>query len=524
MKFIKNILFLFLPVLIALSWFSLAFANSAVKKFDLNKDGKIDRIEYYQGKTLVRLEEDRNYDQKMDYIEIYDHSSFYLIIQQDTNHDGKIDFKKSYSKHSLKRSKVHVEMDRNFDGKFEATIVEIVDDHQKSSECGELSMQDEIERFANGAVGIAQKIPGGFSSSGFGIKIENDCFSKWGNDFKDLVKSSVDIGMQCLDKLAKESPSRMTGALRNSFELSEILKEDKISLVCSDSDKDYDWSSTAAHASTAPSDKLKGKDIGHPFIALNPSYPKSSGNQRAKENQNIQNTIFHEMLHNLGYRHSESIEFSYGCGTCCFDKEISTSGKDAACKICAGDYVNELDPNYLSDFVQYGKESYNEKFAFNAVIKSAKLQPQDLSSAALLAEAASGVFNPLGPELAKIIEANHAQKIDSKMQSRLASAKTYEAEDDFKISQKTNTILAKSLYELYFNHDGAKSIENLKQNKDLIKREIAALEKKGGNSVWIAEELRNGLDKLIYEMWINEFPNSRISSDAYDLELFFEKK
>lgn len=95
---------------------------------------------------------------------------------------------------------------------------------------------------------------------------------------------------------------------------------------------------------------------------------------------------------------------------------------------------------------------------------------------------------------------------------------------EFKASQKTNNVLARSFYELYFNHDGAKSMTLLKENKETIKKELASLRKKGGNSQWVADELAQSLDKVIYEVWINKFPNDKASMDGYNLHLYFNKK
>lgn len=505
-------------------FFVLSFkANAQTKQYDLNKDGKIDRVEFYKNSKLTRLEEDRNGDGKFDYIEIYDHPVFYLIIEQDTNFDGKIDFKKSYSTFKKNHSKILIAMDRNFDGEFEVSFAEIVNDNQKEADCSHAFVADEVERLINGGMSIAEQIPNGFIATGIGLKIDNECLKKWGSSFKETVKESVNEGMQCLDKLAKDSTGpQLSGAQRNAFGLNQLFKDDKVSLVCSD--KEYDWSSTSAYASTSSDQKIKGKDISHPYLVLNPNYPEKGMEKRAEETKEIKSTIFHEMLHNLGYRHAESIEFSYGCETCCFGEGESKEAKATACKICTGNYTNEFDSNYLKDFVAFGKENSKEDFALATVLRFSKTQAKNLDSATLMAEASGGVFNPVGPELAKLILSGHSAQLKPEELDRLTSAKTYEDMEEFKISKRTNEVLAKSFYELYFNHNAAKTVAILKQNKDMIKREIATLEKKGENHKWIAEELQKSIDKVIFEMWVNEFPNKNSSNEAYDLHKFFEKK
>lgn len=499
-----------------------AISAAELKRYDLNKDGKIDRIEYYKNNQLIRIEEDRNSDEKFDYVEIHDNPAFYLVIEQDTNFDGKIDFKKSYSKLKVNQSKVLITIDGDFDGLFETSFSEVVNDLQKNADCLDLAVADEIENLVNGGMNIAEKLPGGFTATGVGLRVENECLQKWGSSFKETVKESVNEGMQCLENLPKESAGGVSGAQRNIFGLNQLFKDDKISLVCTD--KTYDWDYADAYASSSKNQHLKNKNISHPYIVLNPTYPKKSTNQRAEEIKEVKATIFHEMLHNLGYRHSESIEFSYGCETCCFDDKVTKEAKAIACKICTGNYTNEFDPNYLSDFIEFGKETYKEDFALKTVLRYAKTKNKSLDSISLVAEAASGVFNPIGPELANLITAQNSKGLSPKEADRLKNAQAYASSTEFKTSQKTNALLAKSFYELYYNHNGVKSVALLKENKETIKREIAALKKKGGDSKWVAEELESNLDKLIFEVWVNKFPNKNASMDGYELHLFFEKK
>lgn len=520
----STILYIFLFVLsfeIQAQVMGVAIASAEIKKYDLNKDGKIDRVEYYKDDKLIRVEEDRNSDEKYDYAEIHDDTIFYLIIEQDTNFDGKVDFIKSYTKFKKTYSKIKTAIDRDSDGFFETSFTEVIDDRQKDTECARLSVADEIANFATFALRVSAQIPNGFTPTGAGVKIENECLKRWGNSFQNTVKESVKEGMQCLGNLPRPTNGSISGAQRNIFGLNQLFRDDKISLVCSD--KSYDWKETAAYASTNKTEIIKGKNIAHPYVVLNPGYPKNASRPTGEETKKIKATIFHEMLHNLGYRHSESIEFSYACSACCYNNGETKEAKAIACKICTGNYKNELDPKYLEDFVEFGKENFKEEFALDTVLRFSKLQAKSLDSISLISEASSGVFNPIGPELAKLVQAQKSG-ISPAVTNRLNSARTYENMNEFKTSKKTNEVLAKSFYELYYNHDGVKSVALLNQNKEAIKREIAALKRQGKNSKWVAQELEENLDKLIFEMWINEFPNKKASDQAYDLKLYFEKK
>ncbi len=510
---------------LALITFS-SLANTTKKEFDLNKDGLTDRLEFYQGSKLIRLEEDRNFDQKFDYRETHDLGEYFLITEQDTNFDSKFDYKKSFSVYDAKKSKVSIEIDKDFDGNYEILFFEVINNLQDNTECFQVAIQSHLDKLSATSLAIGEKINGQFHKTGTGFKIEQDCFNKWGDGFKDVVKESVSTGLQCLSRLAKKNKQKMTGALKNGFDLTQLFKDDKISLVCSETG--YDWEGTRAHASTKKGQKMETKNIHHPFVSLNPKFPENKVQNRKDELKQIKETIFHEALHNLGFRHSEDIEFSYGCGACCFDNTEAGNGKDIACKICLGDYKNEMDPNYLSDFVDFGKENYKESFARDAVIKYSKSSPKDLKILSMMADSSASIFNPIGSKLAKLIEKNHPQNLDQKMKSHLASATKYADLEEYKSSPVSNSTLAQTYYELYYNHDGAKAVDLLSKNKDALKKEIKALKAKGGDYAWIADNLSESIDGLIYEMWINKFPSKKAttketSTKAYELHLFFKE-
>lgn len=500
---------------------------SEIKKLDLNNDGKFDRFEHYQGEALIKIEEDRNLDQKMDYSEYFDRAPYYLVIEQDSNYDGKIDFRKSYLRHNPLKSKVFKEVDLNHDGVFESKLFEIVDDVQKNADCFKVVIESQLQKFAQTNLSVAEKIGPNFRKTGVGFKVEEDCYKKWGNDFGKIVKDSVQTGLQCLANLGAKEKSSLSGALRNGYNLSKLFKDDKISLVCAEDD--YDWSGARAHASTRPDQQIKNKNVSHPYVSLNPSFPENPVGKRTDEIKQIKETIFHEALHNLGYRHSEGIEFSYGCGACCFDNTEAGPGKDIACKICAGNYRNELDENYLRDFIKFGKHNYKDSFAYDAVAKFTKLRAKNLQGLAFLANSSGSVFNPIGPELAKIIRTKHSNpNLERTIERELEGAETYSDMSDFATSKASTTHLSSALYELYYTHDSAKALAILSANKTQIKQEIEALEKDPGNKKYVGEELRRTLDGIIYDVWINRFPaNAQAeinSKKAYELDGFFEKK
>jgi hypothetical protein len=183
----------------------------------------------------------------------------------------------------------------------------------------------------------------------FGYQIDGGCLSKWGGGFPNFVKETMNKGMQCLGGLAKKSPgiNGISGAARNLKGLANLMAGNKISLVCTD--LGYDWDGVAGHASTSPKDKLDSHSVSHPYFSLSPNVQRTNSKFTADDKRELAKTIFHEQLHNLGYRHNgEKEEFPYTCEACCFG-DFSTGNekeKEAACKVCTEDYKNSGSKEY----------------------------------------------------------------------------------------------------------------------------------------------------------------------------------
>jgi hypothetical protein len=64
-----------------------------------------------------------------------------------------------------------------------------------------------------------------------------------------------------------------------------------------------------------------------------------------------QEELFHELFHNLGYKHGEGIDFPYLCDSCCFpDKGLSANDalKARTCEMCAGKTLAPSRRDYIS--------------------------------------------------------------------------------------------------------------------------------------------------------------------------------
>lgn len=105
-----------------------------------------------------------------------------------------------------------------------------------------------------------------------------------------------------------------------------------------------------------------GKEIGavgsfpgsskrHPYLWLGPKLPDLYRHNP----QELKSIIFHEMIHNCGYLHSEGLEIAYTCEECCFNKILPSDRKDSACRICSGKYENEFSLDYQRDLLNWSQ-------------------------------------------------------------------------------------------------------------------------------------------------------------------------
>lgn len=114
-----------------------------IKKFDLSCNGKIDQVKYYKNGRLIKVETDRNNDDKFDRFTVYSRGVIYKEVKLDTNYDGKVDRIQTYKKVKInqgykknKKDKVSIttRIDRNGDGKFEVEYRNSVDRFEERDE------------------------------------------------------------------------------------------------------------------------------------------------------------------------------------------------------------------------------------------------------------------------------------------------------------------------------------------------------------------------------------------------------
>lgn len=511
--------------------------KTTIKKFDINNDGKDDRFEYYENDKYIKLEEDLNSDGKIDYITSYDNDLFLKIELQDTNYDGKFNRKRFFRVLDEKKYEVITEVDNNHDGQYEIKYKKIIDRDQKDEACLSQGIALAAKSLAEEAILATADLNKGFVPTDFGYQIEKACISRWGAGFIQVVEDTIEKGLACLDELQKKS-SKIIGAGRNLSALKQLLKEpNKVTLIC-DEKHGYDWSDTAAHASASIKDNINSnKKIKHPFISLNPNHPSSKGEATEYEIREIQRTIFHEQLHNLGFLHEEDIEYSYTCEICCLGEGDDDILKQDACKVCSGDYQNDVSYTYVEDFVKFSNSRKDYERGFNAVMKYLKENPQDVKGIALLVKASSAdIFNPVGVELAKLILEKGKEKPDLLSKSikvELTDALYYEGSTLYNGLENSSKLLAESLYESSFNQSEAKALKLIDKGKIDIKKEISSMKRKAKKdpelySKYPVQEIEKKLKNTLRKMWLDNYEMKdntellQISKKAYELLLYFD--
>jgi hypothetical protein len=220
----------------------------------------------------------------------------------------------------------------------------------------------------------------------YGVMLTKGCLDRYGAEgLNKTLQSGLEKGLSCLNSLAKNYYAQKTLPIplvsHNLSKISEIMqqKTNPVKLIC-DNNQDPDrWKRAAAFASTGPTSEKILNQYAHPYICLSPLYrDKSQGPLKNKEEEfidtlELQKTVFHELLHTLGYRHYQDIEFSYTCEECCFGDQIDYDSPN--CRICTGGYDGVNDEKYFDDLmllenVTSSSDTSSTRYLFNHISKS----------------------------------------------------------------------------------------------------------------------------------------------------------
>jgi hypothetical protein len=327
-----------------------------------------------------------------------------------------------------------------------------------------------------------------------------------------MIKDSITQGLSCLTKL---SQSGMRGAARNLSSLESLLSTNNVQILCNETS--YDWKKALAHATTGTERAKEELPLVHPGISLGPA----NFNERTSEGDlEFKRTVFHEQLHNLGNRHGVDPEISYTCEKCCFpgDRPDET---EAACKVCGGDYSSITDRGYLEDITNFGEKTFSTREATAATMAYLKENPGDELGLAYLAINTGGIFGPVGDELGEVLASE--KSLSEEDRSVVERARKYKDYAPLLPYRPGGRIVAEAYVRLYRDGNAEEAISYLRQNASTLKAQMAL--RSGENGKYMADNIKENVDKLIFEVWIKGYrgrapagvSSDPIGNEAYEL-------
>lgn len=213
--------------------------------------------------------------------------------------------------------------------------------------CQIKSKNDDLQNFfsnINNALSNIKAVNGYFVTS-YNLKIDEDCKSRMPiKSLENFYRNTMAEGTQCLKKLSSIGGEGLKNI--SCFEKLFQEKENPPKLLCGG----WPFGNDIAAVGSFP-----GSSKRHPYLWLSPNISK----EVYKNPVELKATIFHEMLHNCGYTHSEGIEIPYTCEECCFNSKLDDKKKAHACNICAGKYQNENDVEYVQALLAWSKDYPN---------------------------------------------------------------------------------------------------------------------------------------------------------------------
>lgn len=518
--------YLLLSLLISVVSHAGAAGNNRVEKtFDLNKDGKIDFKEVFINKILVERNEDLDFDGTFDQQTTFatdENAEYFKIIDQKkfgSNPKKRISFWHDLKK---KKSVSLTQIDKDNDGKWDVEFKTSSDIGQHKDECNQPAGMNEALNLAREVNSIAGQSDEYIITS-WGHKVHKSCLDNGGKDwFLDNSKKAIEEGLACMNRLGQAGGR---GAAKNFASLTNLLEGKNVQVICNETG--YDWGSgTIAHATTSSSQE-KDSVLKHPGISVNPASISSYRLEGAAGSNEFVRTIFHEQLHNLGYLHGHDIEYPYACEVCCFPGDEDTaSQKNIACKVCSGNYNGSTDVAYLRDISKYGKEFYSSNNAISTNIAFLKANAGNNTGMSYLAYNLADIFNPIGNHLAQKLKANN--------QLNPEEAEIVERAQDFKDSSLLKTydssakIIADAYYASYKTRDPKAALQLLSLKAKEINAQLA-LKDSAENSRFVKESLKDGLKKVIFDIWLDEYSGKitdaktkeELNSEAYRLSEVF---
>lgn len=386
--------------------------------YDRNGDGRDDLFYHYKKNELVSVSKDNNFDGKIDQLlEIKINGN---KESEDLDFDGKFDQWVTFKRLSFSRSKKIISWDLNKDGKIDKksefdiyTPGRLLRSYSDDLCHSTSQLQKEmVVRFALDYKSHMDNLENGIHMTPYGFNIDRGCYKTFEQDggpaFVNLaIREAMQEGLSCLANLGFQYLQQTTvqnrgqepGVFENIRRFRNILSHPKkpVLLTCSGNMHKSSLTGDAfAIAYRAGEDfsndelldkKAKPKITTAPTIELHKDYRSkvvsAIGSDRLMK-QKLKQTVFHELFHNLGYKHSEDIDYMYACDSCCHGKESYSPEVIAlSCKICTGNYNGPKDKNYFNDMLTLSRlhsrfeEAHTGQLIINEMKRTNELKTPD---------------------------------------------------------------------------------------------------------------------------------------------------
>jgi len=336
------------------------------------------------GKLIQELR-DRNHDGRIDEITTYADAGKPIITKRDTRFTGRID-QIEEREVSGEFVLVRTKEDLSGTGAFHTIRLERTPLLQP-----ELSHtpedQKRFEAARNELKGLTSLVPlfekraelppvkGGYHKTSYGFLIHESCVKAFeAEEMNQVLHETLTRGAICLWDL------KTSAAKENLIKIAALLGDLRNPPKLSCPEEDPTWKGDAVGHATVPLGR------NHPTIYLRPLPLDVPGISRAEMQQLLRATIFHELMHNLGYLHGIDIDYPYACQACCFpEEENAKEQKRLGCEICQGGFRNTRDKAYLRKLVAFGQvEKPVRRYGNEAVFKALRESPNDRELRVLL--------------------------------------------------------------------------------------------------------------------------------------------
>lgn len=312
---------------------------------DTNGDGKADLVFVYDSRgKLTREEIDQNVDGKIDVTVDYHRKGYRKQIS--TLRDGRF----NRVEDAVKRGDsylVNVTEAGRAPTSYRQPVKQPLEEMKAYTDClmqpkgsEAIARLLELEKVFQAKATHFSPIGNGMFRTDYGLLVDDKCIEIYGADrLHRLLRESILQTASCMLAHAKGPMPRQTVE-----RLAALLANEKnpLKIQCSRAEC---WDDAVALGSVG--------DSSENYIALSP-YESSF----ITDDTQLKSTLVHEMMHNCGHSHGDTVDVSYGCESCCVDMGNTPTSRAAACRICGGSHSDISSRAYQQDFLAWAK-GYN---------------------------------------------------------------------------------------------------------------------------------------------------------------------